>query len=110
MGAVRMTQRSKWVDPRAKRYEAYKRRVRLVANVNGVPSEIAKDERIKLEVDVCWRKLARADLDNVVKGLLDALFGQDRRVNSIRADHQEYCELDMADIALTVECLPKEAL
>jgi len=74
MGAVRMTQRSKWVDPRAKLYAAYKRRVRLIANVAGVPDEIGKDERVKLVLDVCWRKKARADLDNVVKGIMDALW------------------------------------
>ena len=97
-----MTQRSKWVDPRAKLYAAYKRRVRLIANVAGVPDEIGKDERVKLVLDVCWRKKARADLDNVVKGIMDALWPQDRRVWCIVAAHLENCEVDMADVTVEV--------
>jgi len=102
MGAVRTTQRQKLVDPRAKRYEAYKRRVRLVANLAGVPDEIGKDERAVVEIEVCWEKLPKCDLDNAVKGLLDALWKQDRRVKEIHAIALEDCETDIADVTVTI--------
>jgi Holliday junction resolvase RusA-like endonuclease len=91
MGAVRTTQRQKWCDPRYKVYQAYKERIRLMANLEGVPNELNKGAYYRLELQVFWAGAARADLDNVIKGVLDALFKQDRRVLSIKAHANERC-------------------
>lgn len=85
MGAVRSTQRSKWVDPAAKRYSQYKGTVRLLANVAGVPGEIPRGFTAKVALRILWNRRAKADLDNVVKGILDALWRQDRAVAEIDA-------------------------
>lgn len=86
MGAVRSTQRSKWVDPAAKRYEGYKRMVRLIANTAGVPDVIGKGQTARAKVTLYWEKRAKCDLDNAVKGILDALWKQDRQVMKIEAE------------------------
>jgi len=85
MGAVRMTQRSKWVNPRALAYLAYRQRLKVEAMVAGFPDELDPEKSYMLTVAVAWKGRARADLDNVVKGVADSLVRQDRRVLEIRA-------------------------
>jgi Holliday junction resolvase RusA-like endonuclease len=85
MGAVRMTRRGKFRDPRAGRYAGYKRRVRLEANSAGVPDDLPPGCRAAVSVFVTWRKKARADLDNVWKAIVDALWERDRGVNEMYA-------------------------
>ena len=103
MGAVRMTQRSKWCNPRARAYLAYQKRVRLLANVAGVPDEIQEDERAALEVVVYWKRKARADLDNCCKGILDSLWTQDRRVNLFTATAVEHAKAERAEVRVRIE-------
>lgn len=86
MGAVRTTQRQKWVDPNYKRYEAYKRAVRLVANTAGVPAAIDAEYRAQVEMFFTFPCEVHADIDNLGKALLDALWKQDRRVIKLWAE------------------------
>lgn len=81
MGAVRMTQRGKWVKPNAKRYLEYKQIISLEANkhfdepmlgpikvemIFGVkpPQKMPKGRK---------HPVVKPDLDNMIKGLMDAL-------------------------------------
>jgi Holliday junction resolvase RusA-like endonuclease len=85
MGAVRTTRRQKFVDPRYRKYERWKNFIRLAANVAGVPQVLDKRNRYGIAIVIDWRGAARCDLDNCVKGVLDALFSQDRSVQDIKA-------------------------
>jgi Holliday junction resolvase RusA-like endonuclease len=89
MGAVRMTQRGKWTNPQAQKYLAYKseiqRQVRLQA-----PELIKQACEVSINfwmpIPESWsakKKIAsigksvtvKPDIDNLVKGLFDALNG-----------------------------------
>ncbi len=89
IGAVRTTQRQKWVDPRWKAYQGWKTAFRLHANREGIPKELRKDSRYSVDILIHWRKRARCDADNLIKAALDALFEQDRRVLDIRCHTDE---------------------
>ena len=80
MGAVRTTQRQKWVDPRYKKYKAYKILVRSLADQKGVPDTLDKDSSCAVDITAHWIKKQRCDGDNVIKGILDAIFKNDKRV------------------------------
>ena len=85
----RTTQRQKWVDPRYKRYAAWKRDLRIIADARGWPTRLNPDWLYKFGIVVSWTKRAHADLDNVVNWFLDALFKQDRRILRIDAEAVE---------------------
>lgn len=85
VGAVRTTQRAKWVDPRYQRYAVFKMLIRALADKAGVPSEIPSGHWATVSINVLWLKGARCDLDNLVKSVLDGLWKQDRMVLEIRA-------------------------
>lgn len=69
----------------AKDYCAFKSRVRLLANVAGVPDEIPAGYRAAIHLDVSWKMLAKIDLDNLQKAATDSIFKKDRRVGEIHA-------------------------
>ena len=102
MGAVRTTQRAKWVDPRYKRYAAYKARLRLLANSNGVPSALDPKGSYSLRVNAWWKGKATCDLDNLIKGAMDALWKNDRRVVEIAAISHEGQLIDNSSCTMTV--------
>lgn len=83
MGAVRMTQRSKWTDPRAHQYASCKRALRLAANAAGIPTDLDPAKSYQVNIVVRFDKRARYDCDNLAKFVLDALWKQDRRVLSL---------------------------
>jgi Holliday junction resolvase RusA-like endonuclease len=89
---VRTTQRQKWTDPRYARYRIWKGYVRNVANLARVPTNLT--EPVKVVIAVFWRRKCRADLDNIVKGVLDALWDQDRLVRHIEAVMCEKNEIE----------------
>jgi Holliday junction resolvase RusA-like endonuclease len=67
-------------------YDQFKKRVLLLAMVKGWRmEETAPDRTRSMEVIVYWRKGPRVDLSNVIKGIEDALFSQDRWIVKIRA-------------------------
>lgn len=86
---VRTTQRQKWCDPRYKRYASWKGNVRDVADRAMVPDTLSGNQHYVIGVTVFWKKKARADLDNCVKGVMDACWSQDRRVKMIQASYEE---------------------
>jgi len=55
----------------------------------GTPIHILWSQNAHVEIKVYWKNLTHADLDNVLKGILDALFFNDKEVNSIKAS----CEM-----------------
>lgn len=91
MGAVRMTQRSKWMDKSAQRYLAYKGVVGLTAKRH-FPQPLEHPISITIAfyypIPKSWSKrkkddandqgimpTVKPDLDNCVKGIFDALNG-----------------------------------
>ena len=105
VAAVRTTSRQKWVCPRWKRYAAFKKQVRLLASLEGIPEVLERNDEVRVEIDVRWRLRARADGDNIIKGIIDALFCQDRRVLGIiyKSQEQEGCEGASVKITLMRE-------
>lgn len=79
IGYYRMTQRSKHVDPAAKRYQAWQRYVQQLALEAGLRfAKLQKNGTYELNV-ICWFKdqpgtCRHADPENVRKGIQDALF------------------------------------
>jgi Holliday junction resolvase RusA-like endonuclease len=90
VGAVRTTQRAKWVSKPYQRYRAFKDRVRLLATVAGVPPSLDPKDGVKVRLHASWRLRQRIDLDNVIKAILDSLWLNDRRVVEIQATSAEH--------------------
>lgn len=105
MGAVRMTQRSKWKDPAAQRYLSYKGVIGLTANKH-FPAPLETPVSITIAfyypIPKKWSKqkkddandqgivpVVKPDIDNCVKGVFDALNGiawkDDNQVVDVRA-------------------------
>lgn len=61
-------------------FRAYKRTVRLLANVAGVPSMLNPKGIYTVTTDIFFRLKARTDVENVRKSIIDALWDRDRRV------------------------------
>lgn len=91
-----------WTD-RAKRYVAYKTRVRLLANVAGVPGEIPENHRATVSVAVAWKKKARIDLSNILKAVEDGLWVRDRGIGEIHGVKFEQTGLERVSVTVTVE-------
>ena len=75
--------RLKFSLAKAKRYREYdewREKVRLLANCAQVPDELGKDDSWEVLISIHWTKRARIDGDGVLKGILDALWRNDRRV------------------------------
>jgi Holliday junction resolvase RusA-like endonuclease len=85
IGYVRTTQRQKWVDPRYKRYAMWKKMIRLIGNTKGIPDKLTPADSVSVQVEVYWKKKATHDIDNVLKGVLDSLWSNDRRVVNVHA-------------------------
>lgn len=86
-------------DPK---YSNFKRMVRLLANVQGIPDALEAGQEAELFVHVYWRKAARIDLDNCLKALSDGLWKQDRRIAAVHAVRHEHTGQEYAEIMLTV--------
>lgn len=97
---VRTTQRQKFCDPRYKRYQAFKQYVRSIATRSGVPEELEKVSKYAIYVSVRWKQKARSDLDNILKGVMDSLWSQDRRICHIIADSAEYYGKELMKIVI----------
>ena len=80
---VRTTRRQKFVDPSYKKYERWKHAFRLFANTQGFPEDLSLDKSYAIDVKISVIGKSRYDLDNAIKGILDALFKQDRRILAI---------------------------
>lgn len=71
-----------WTD-RAKRYAAFKSKVRLFANLAGVPTEIPENHRATVSISVAWERKARVDLSNILKAIEDGLWAKDRGIGEV---------------------------
>ncbi len=88
-----------WTD-RAKRYVAFKGKVRLLADVAGVPEEIPKNHRAVVSLAVAWKKKARIDLSNILKAVEDGLWQRDRGIEEVYA--VKFQNTGMERISVTV--------
>ena len=95
---VRTTQRQKRVDKAYRRYSGWKRYVRLTANTVGIPDELDNETKYIVFICVRWKAKARADIDNCLKGILDALWSQDRRGFEVKAVSVENCEREAVEV------------
>jgi len=91
MGAVRMTQRSKWTNTNAIRYQLYKKTIGYAVMEQikrAIDAPISVNMRFYYPIPKSWSKankeaaragtkrpIVKPDLDNVVKGCFDALNG-----------------------------------
>jgi Holliday junction resolvase RusA-like endonuclease len=109
MGAVRMTKGGKFYWPKkdpnhpVARYLRYKERVRCVANLAGVPDTLPKGTRITVSIATDWKQSQRADGDNVIKGVLDALWKNDRRVTDLHYTAEEHTGNERAGVMVRFE-------
>lgn len=69
--AVRMTQRSKWADPRAQKYLAYKDTVGWAAKAAGCRQQF--EGPVCVEIDLFLHGGQFGDVDNYAKSILDGL-------------------------------------
>lgn len=88
---------------KAKRYVAYKAKVRLFANVAGVPEEIPEDHRAIVSIAVAWKKRARIDLSNILKAVEDGLFVRDRGVGEIHATKLQHTGMERVSVTVCIE-------
>ena len=99
---VRTTQRQKWVDPRYKKYQVFKSAFRAAGNCAGMPIVLDKDKAYRLICNLYTEGASRADLDNLVKGIMDALWEQDRMIKEIWAKLHEHKDEDHTTVCLEV--------
>jgi hypothetical protein len=58
---------------------AFKNRVRLLANLKGIPGRAEEKDNIFLDVRIYWRRKARIDGKNIYSLIEDALWKRTRR-------------------------------
>lgn len=91
---------SPWSE-KAKRYVKFKQRVRLTANLAGVPDEIPDGMEASIYITVFWEKAAHCDLDNLIKALTDSCFKRDRMVAQVSARRALNQEREAAIVYVT---------
>ena len=91
IGYHRTTQGSYWNEG-SRRYYAWKEYVVAAFErgtrrtpKEGKPLALKKGEKAQVAIKVYWKNGAHADLENIVKGVLDSLFENDKCVNGIKA-------------------------
>ena len=94
---VRMTQRSKWVNPQALEYLASKDAIRIQAR-SQMADEVMLPAKTPLYavITICQPGIYRSDLDNIVKAIFDGLQGEafkdDRYIVAIIASKKKTTE------------------
>jgi len=86
-------------DPR---YKAYKRLIRLTANVCGVPDTLSTNSRVTVIVNIFWKRRARIDNKNVRGAIEDALWTQDRRILEGYDVAHEHNGIEYATVAVQI--------
>ncbi len=99
---VRTTQRQKWCDPRYKKYQAFKTAFRLAGNCAGMPNVLDKGLSYRLICNLYTEGAARYDLDNALKGIMDALWAQDKQIKEVWAKLHEHKAEDHTTVCLEV--------
>lgn len=90
-----------WTE-RAKRYCGFKGKVRLLADVAGVPEEIPKNHRAIVGIAVAWKKKARIDLSNILKAVEDGLWRRDRAIYEVYAVKFEHTAQERASVTVKI--------
>ena len=67
---------------------AFQRKYPTANNLKPHPIQVQKGDTIATKIDVWWKDGKHADLDNVVKGILDSLIDNDKVVCEIHAQSQ----------------------
>ena len=88
---------------KAKRYCAFKGKVRLFADVAGVPEEIPENHRATVSIAVAWKKKARIDLSNILKAVEDGLFVRDRGIGEIHATKLQHTGMERVSVFVSIE-------
>ena len=65
---------------------AYKTRVRLAANREGIPDDLGRDDEAWVAVTVNWKRRGRIDGKNILALIEDSIFHRDRRILHGRYD------------------------
>ena len=97
---VRTTQKQKFVDPRYQKYHRWKQEFRLWANTQGFPEDLDLKMSYAIDITIRLKGRTRYDLDNAIKGVLDSLFKQDRRIIQIEARILERDEKESVEVLL----------
>ena len=133
MGAVRTTQKQKYTDPRAQRYKAYKDQIKwlLMNRLKFIPAGKAviitdlifympitasgkvsrKDpdtgKRQLFDVEEGQPHIATPDIDNLIKGLFDAMNGiawsDDNQVSEIQGAKKVYGDVPGIEFGLSFD-------
>lgn len=65
----------------------------VVAIMQGqMPITLAKGQKAGVAIKVYWANESHGDLDNVLKGILDSLFSDDKCVNALKASSEMSAE------------------
>jgi hypothetical protein len=96
-----------WTE-KAKRYVAFKGKVRLFADVAGVPEEIPAGYRAVVSLAVAWKKKARIDLSNILKAVEDGLFVRDRGIGEIHATKLQHTGIERVSVTVGFEAEGKQ--
>jgi hypothetical protein len=91
-----------WTD-KAKRYCAFKGKVRLLATVARVPEEIPAGYRALVSIAVAWKKKARIDLSNILKGIEDGLWVRDRGIGEVHAVKFQHTGIERVSVTVRME-------
>lgn len=91
-----------WSD-KAKRYIGFKGKVRLFANLAGIPEEIPKNHRAIVSIAVAWKKKARVDLSNILKAIEDGLWHRDRGIGEVHATKFQYTGMERVSVTVGFE-------
>lgn len=87
----------------ARRYVAFKGKVRLFADVARVPEEIPAGYRAVVSLAVAWKKKARIDLSNIQKAVEDGLFKRDRGIGEIHATRLQHTGMERVSVTVRME-------
>lgn len=88
---------------KAREYVAFKGKVRLFADVAGVPEEIPENHRATISIAVAWKKKARIDLSNILKAVEDGLFVRDRGIGEIHATKLQHTGVERVSVTVSLE-------
>lgn len=88
---------------KAKRYVAFKRRVRFFATVASVPAEIPPGYRALVSLAVAWKRKARIDLSNILKAVEDGLWVRDRGIGEVHAVKFQHTGIERVSVTVRME-------
>lgn len=89
---------------RFRQYAKWREYVRILANQAGVPDTLERQWQVSLHIRIYWRLKARIDTTDVLKGVEDALWKQDRAVTSVFVSRTEHTgEEEWAEVTVGID-------